>query len=119
MKVIRKFFVIGLMAVAVFSFNACSASGFVPKVLEALSKGLETSTSAIESSVEESSSENLHEHDWDEGTENRAATCTEEGEMLFTCECGETKTETIDALGHNWVEGICERCEVPQPTDEE
>lgn len=41
------------------------------------------------------------EHVWDEGVEQTAATCTTNGVKLFTCECGETKTETIPAKGHN------------------
>ena len=31
-----------------------------------------------------------------------AATCTEEGLRTFTCECGYSYTETIEALGHGW-----------------
>ena len=41
------------------------------------------------------------EHVWDEGVEQTAATCTTDGVKLFTCECGETKTEAIPAKGHN------------------
>ena len=29
-------------------------------------------------------------------------TCTEEGERTYTCECGETRTEKIAALGHDY-----------------
>ena len=40
-------------------------------------------------------------HDWGEGTVNIAATCTTDGEMLYTCsKCNETKTEVIPATGH-------------------
>lgn len=46
-------------------------------------------------------------HDWDEGTETKAPTCTLKGSTTFTClraGCGETKTETIpvDENAHNW-----------------
>lgn len=41
------------------------------------------------------------EHVWDDGVEQTAATCTTDGVKLFTCECGETKTEVIPAKGHN------------------
>ncbi len=42
-----------------------------------------------------------HEHEWDEGTLTKEATCTEEGEKTYTCTiCGKTKTETIEATGH-------------------
>lgn len=39
------------------------------------------------------------------------ATCTENGEGIFVCSvCGESKTGSIPALGHNWVNDRCERC---------
>ena len=53
------------------------------------------------------------DHVWDEGVVKTAATCTEDGVMLYTCTlCGETKEETIDATGHAWevtetVEATC------------
>ncbi|WP_294571232.1 CAP domain-containing protein [uncultured Subdoligranulum sp.] len=40
-------------------------------------------------------------HAWDEGVVTKAPTCTEAGEKTFTCShCQETKTETVEALGH-------------------
>ena len=42
-------------------------------------------------------------HHWDNGTVKKAPTCTEAGEMLYTCtdeNCSETKTELIPATGH-------------------
>ena len=40
------------------------------------------------------------------------ATCTEDGSVTVTCDdCGETvSTETIDALGHSYVDGTCSAC---------
>lgn len=47
-----------------------------------------------------------HEHAWVAGSVTKEATCTEEGEQIFTCSgCNETKTEKIAALGHTWDEG--------------
>ena len=46
-----------------------------------------------------------HQHSWGSGTVIKDATCTIAGVRIFTCECGETKTETIPATGHqfgNW-----------------
>lgn len=41
-------------------------------------------------------------HHWGE-TSSTPATCTVNGSRLLTCSlCGETKTETIPATGHNW-----------------
>lgn len=50
-----------------------------------------------------------------------AATCTEEGQTaIYTCDdCGEpTGGEKIDALGHNYVDGICDRegCGAEEPS---
>ena len=48
--------------------------------------------------------EPFHEHSWEEGEITKAATCTEDGEKTYTCACGETKTEVIPALGHDYSE---------------
>lgn len=40
-------------------------------------------------------------HSYDDGVIVKEATCTEKGEKLYTCTvCGDTKTESIAALGH-------------------
>ena len=45
-----------------------------------------------------------HVHDFSgEGAITLPATCTTTGVKTYTCPCGETKTETIEALGHNHV----------------
>ncbi|MBE6927065.1 MAG: hypothetical protein E7467_01015 [Ruminococcaceae bacterium] len=50
------------------------------------------------------------EHVWDEGV-TTDPTCTEDGKTVYTCTlCGETVTEPIAALGHNFVDGICSVC---------
>ncbi len=42
-------------------------------------------------------------HSWNAGTITTEPTCTEAGEIIYTCTvCGETKEETIAALGHDW-----------------
>ena len=43
-----------------------------------------------------------HEHSYVE-TVTKAATCTEAGLKTFTCECGDSYTETIPAVGHKEV----------------
>ena len=45
-----------------------------------------------------------HVHSFDEGKVSTEPTCTEKGVKTFTCSCGETKTEEIPALGHDWNE---------------
>ncbi|MBQ7415437.1 MAG: starch-binding protein, partial [Oscillospiraceae bacterium] len=50
-------------------------------------------------------------HSWNAGSVTTAATCTKTGVKTYTCSnCGNTKTETISALGHNYVNGTCSRC---------
>ena len=45
------------------------------------------------------------DHKWNDGAVTKAATCTEAGEKLYTCTvCNKTKTETIEATGHDWNE---------------
>ena len=43
-----------------------------------------------------------HAHSWDTETVTKAATCTATGVKTYTCDCGESKTETIPALGHKF-----------------
>lgn len=45
------------------------------------------------------------DHKWNDGVVTKAAICTEAGEKLYTCTvCNKTKTETIEATGHDWNE---------------
>ena len=42
-------------------------------------------------------------HEWGEGKETKAPTCTETGEKTYTCtRCNVTKTEAVEALGHHY-----------------
>ena len=51
------------------------------------------------------------QHSWDDGVVTTQPTCSASGVKTFTCgNCGETKTETVAALGHNMVNGTCTRC---------
>lgn len=43
-----------------------------------------------------------HRHSWGKSEVTKAATCTEDGTMTYTCVCGATKMETIPATGHSW-----------------
>ena len=47
--------------------------------------------------------------------ETKAATCTEKGELTYTCECGDSYTEDTPALGHDYVNGYCSRCGEKDP----
>ena len=41
-----------------------------------------------------------HTHTWDEGRVTTDPTCTTKGVKTYTCSCGETRTEELEALGH-------------------
>ena len=53
----------------------------------------------------------VHEHSFGEWTVTKEATCTEKGEETRTCACGETETREVEALGHDYVNGECSRCD--------
>ncbi len=54
-----------------------------------------------------------HTHAWGEGVVTEQPTCTKEGVKTYTCECGETKTETIAKLDHVDAnnDGRCDACD--------
>ena len=52
-----------------------------------------------------------HEHAFGEWTTTKEATCTEEGAKERVCDCGEKEIEVIPALGHDFVNGKCSRCD--------
>ena len=57
-------------------------------------------------------------HNYGEGEQTLAPTCIDAGEMTYTCSvCGDVKTETVKALGHNYVDGICSVCGEAQPLE--
>ena len=51
-------------------------------------------------------------------TDRVEPTCTTPGKQTYTCTTegheGETYEETIDALGHDFVDGVCNRCGAPE-----
>ena len=59
------------------------------------------------------------DHVWDAGKVTTEPTCTTAGVKTYTCsKCGRTKTETLEALGHSFVNGVCTRCGAAEPTVE-
>ena len=53
-----------------------------------------------------------HECVWGEGVITTPATCTEPGTKTYTCKCGETKTESVAALGKHIDENGNLTCDV-------
>lgn len=60
-----------------------------------------------------SDSDDTHTHSYT-GTVTTAATCTTAGVKTFTCECGNSYTESIPATGHKWDSGVV----TTEPTEE-
>lgn len=59
-----------------------------------------------------------HTHYFEEWEVLKPATCTEKGEKVRYCYCGEAQTVAIYALGHNYVDGVCDKCGNVESTDE-
>lgn len=57
-----------------------------------------------------------HEHSYTESI-SKEVTCTEAGEKTFACDCGDTYTETMEAMGHNYAEVEDSAVEVTCTTD--
>ena len=62
-------------------------------------------------------SETAHVHDFTSVTVTKEPTCTEEGERVLKCACGETVTEKIEALGHNVGEPVVTLSKQPTCTE--
>ena len=74
------------------------------------------SSSSIEqnsssSSVEDSSSVEVHQHEWTSETVVTKVDCTTQGVTVLECECGEQKLVITPALGHDRI-----RCDAKNPT---
>lgn len=56
----------------------------------------------------------LHTHSYKNTV--TAPTCTAKGYTTHTCSCGNSYKDTyVDALGHNYVSGVCTRCNAKDP----
>ena len=49
------------------------------------------------------SSTPAHAHSWNEGVVTKESTCSAEGEITYSCECGKTRTEKLPKLEHTYV----------------
>ena len=88
------------------SSSQAPASSSEVKPVES-SQPSEATTSQSEFDSGFSSGSNVHTHVWDEEYDViKAATCLEEGEAKYYCDCGETEIRAIPALGHDWDEGV-------------
>ena len=61
----------------------------------------ESTPSASQPATSAPAADGSHTHSYT-SKETKAATCTEKGVKTFTCSCGDTYTENINAKGHAW-----------------
>lgn len=78
-----------ILALMVLSLTACGNGD----------EGSETSTAAPDTEAE--TENGPHEHSWGDGVVKTPAGCTTTGTVLYTCECEQTKRESIPATGHS------------------
>lgn len=114
MKAIRSK-IIGLLAVAVMGaftlgITACSGVEVNPNgsggVIITPTTGDSNDSSTDKESGDSSSSvqdSEDHTHDWKQGAVVIEATCTASGVISYNCDCGDTKLEVVDALGHDCI----------------
>ena len=69
---------------------------------EQKSSSSQASSSSATSNSSQASSSSVHTHSWGQGVVTTEAGCETKGVRTFTCSCGQTKTEEIAALGHNY-----------------
>ncbi len=66
-------------------------------------------TSVVEGGFNEDGTINgTHEHAFGDWVTTTEPSCTEPGEQTRTCECGETETQTLDPLGHDYASVVTE-----------
>ena len=58
-----------------------------------------------------------HQHSYQQIVTN--PTCESAGVVFYECECGNSYSEQIPALGHNYVNSECENCGAKEPTSNE
>ena len=84
--------------------SVATVSNGTVKAVSAGTAVITASVGDIKATCSISVSDSPHVHTWDSGTVTKKPTCTEPGIKTYKCSCGETRTETIPALGHKWSE---------------
>lgn len=81
------------------------SSSEVSTEIESESSSEIPSEQETESEATETEAEPPHEHVYTESV-TKAPSCTEAGEKIFSCECGDAYTEVIEATGHSYGEYV-------------
>ncbi|MBR7179167.1 MAG: beta-N-acetylglucosaminidase domain-containing protein, partial [Oscillospiraceae bacterium] len=92
------------------AYDAAKAGTYEIVGTLSLSASVDAKENTVTLNVTVGGGEQPHEHEWSDWTETKAPTCTDKGIETRSCECGETETREIPALGHDYVNGKCTRC---------
>ena len=82
-------------------------------------EGDTTPSTEVAGGEEDNDDEAPHTHSFSEWTVSTPATCTENGEKVKACTCGEVETEVVLATGHSFENGACKNCHTPVPYERE
>ena len=115
----NKFLLLCLVILPIFALTSCDA--LLPQTFSAKKRSSdEEESEVVEESSQSSHSSNknssTHKHAYGEWVTVANPTCTEPGEQRRSCECGETQTKQINALGHDFtieVERVEPTCSQP------
>ncbi|MBR5293894.1 MAG: alpha-N-acetylglucosaminidase C-terminal domain-containing protein, partial [Oscillospiraceae bacterium] len=91
-------------------FDAVDAKQVKFQVVDATS-GEVGNKFAAAAEVRFTAAKETHEHAFGQWTTVTEATCTEKGQEERKCDCGEIEKREIEALGHDYVNGKCGRCD--------
>ena len=81
---------------------------------------MSTAAIAVEEGDTDGTEPTVCEHVWDTGTVTKEPTCTEAGEMTFTCTvCEEKDVRVVEATGHTYENGVCTGCGAEEPKEPE
>ena len=95
------------------SWKVVSFEGVQPKFVRLVAVNAVTDNSYVFASAAEirltGEKASVHEHSYEAVVTE--PTCTEGGYTTYTCECGESYVaDYTEALGHDFVDGVCTRC---------
>lgn len=83
-------------------FSSILSSSQTASSSQTKSSSEQKSSSSQASSSSQESISSTHTHSWGKGAVTTKPGCLTAGVMTYTCSCGETRTEEIDALGHDY-----------------
>ena len=112
---------IATAAKSVFSRDNVAALSLMPRVVAENGEGENPeggsgTTTTTDNNTENTGENTTHEHSYGEWTETKSPDCTHAGSKTRKCSgCDAEETQEIPALGHDFKDGKCTRCDEPDP----